>query len=279
MRPSDENLYMEFDCDLYMDLMPLVKDGAASDTSRMALEAHLRDCPMCRELYDTIPETAVPMDESRVKRVMEKIRDRYQRSLLVLGVVSVLVGVLLTMTRNMALTVAIFPMVGLGAYFLWRSRSLFIPLLVFSASWLLLFLRDGNGPEAVGWSFNYAYACLVGVLAGGVLAFIFDKIELKSRLLRLATVALVMIPVLYGMIVMDINIGGNPMFRESVEIRAQEYLASEYPEADYKIGGIYSNTPLIYDYTVEVLRPDGTIAFELNFDGLYPDPVEEPVYN
>lgn len=271
MRLSEENLYMEFDCDLYMDLMPLVKDGAASDTSRRALETHLRDCPACRELYDTIPETAVPMDEGRIKRTMEKIRDRYHRSLLALGVVSVLVGVLLTMTRNMALTVAIFPLVGLGAYFLWRSRSLFIPLLVFSASWLLLVLRDGNPTEAVGWGFNYAYACLVGVLAGGVIGFIFDKIELKSRLLRLSAVALVMIPVLYGMVVMDINIGGNPMFRESVEIRTQEYLAEEYSGQSYEITEIRSNTPLIYDYTAVVTLENGEVL-ELHFDGIWPEP-------
>lgn len=271
MRTSDENLYMKFDCDLYMDLMPLVKDGAASDTTRKALEAHLRECPDCRELYNTIPETEVPMDEGRVKRVMEKIRKRYQRSLLVLGVISALVGILLTMTRNMALTVAIFPLVGLGAYFLWRSRSLFIPLLVFSGSWLLLFLRDGNGPEAVGWSFNYAYACLVGVLAGGVIGFIFDKIELKSRLLRMAAVALVMIPVLYGMVVMDINIGGNPMFRESVEIRTQEYLEEAYPGVDYEITEIRSNIPLIYDYTAVVTLEDGRVL-ELHFDGIWPEP-------
>ena len=54
MRSSEEK--MKFDCDLYMDLMPLVKDGAASDASRMALEDHMRNCPLCRELYDTIPE-------------------------------------------------------------------------------------------------------------------------------------------------------------------------------------------------------------------------------
>ena len=275
MRLSDENLHMEFDCDLYMDLMPLVKDGAASDTTRRALEDHLRDCPDCRALYDTIPETAAPMDEGRVKRVMEKIRERYRHSLLALGVISVLVGVLLTMTRNMALTVAIFPLVGLGAYFLWRSRSLFIPLLVFSGSWLLLFLRDGNGPEAVGWSFNYAYACLVGVLAGGVIGFIFDKIELKSRLLRMAAVALVMIPVLYGMVVMDINIGGNPMFRESVEIRTEEYLAEAYPGQSYEITEIRSNTPLIYDYTVVVTFAQGEEPLELHFDGIWPEPDPE----
>jgi hypothetical protein len=263
-----------FDCDLYMDLMPLVKDGAASQTSRAALEAHLKECEMCRELYDTIPETAVEPDEGRVKKTMEKIRERYHHSLLVLGVLGVLLGVLLTMTRNMALTVAIFPMVGLGAYFLWRSRSLFIPLLVFSASWLLLSIRDGNTAEAVGWSFNYAYACLVGVLAGGVLAFIFDRIEMKSRLLRAAAVALVLIPVAYGMVVMDINIGGNPMFRESVEIRTQEYMTEEYSGQSYEITEIRSNTPLIYDYTVTVTLANGEVL-ELHFDGIWPEPIKD----
>ena len=261
-----------YECDLIMDLMPLAKDGAASEASRTAIELHLMECPACRELYDSLPDTAVEPDEGRVKKTMEKIRDRYQRSLLVLGVFSVLVGVLLTMTRNMALTVAIFPLVGLGAYFLWRSRSLFIPLLVFSASWLLLFLRDGNGPEAVGWSFNYAYACLVGVLAGGVLAFIFDRMELKSRLLRLAAVLLVMVPVVYGMIIMDINIGGNPMFRESVEIRANEYITAEWPGLEYEILEIRSNTPLIYDYTVVVRFAGSEETLELHFDGFLPEP-------
>lgn len=275
MRSSEENLYMEFDCDLYMDLMPLVKDGAASDTSRMALEAHLRDCPSCRELFDTIPETEVPMDEGRVKRIMGKIRERYRRSLLALMILGVTAGILLTMTRNMALTVAIFPLVGLAAYFVWRARSLFVPLVVFSLSWLLLAVRDGDPAEAVGWGFNYAYACLVGVLAGGVIGFIFDKIELKSRLLRLATVALVMIPVLYGMVVMDINIGGNPMFRESVEIRAREYLTEEYTYWGYEILEIRSNTPLIYDYTVVAQVTETGEIVELHFDGIWPEPVRE----
>lgn len=267
-----------FDCDLYLDLMPLVKDGVASDASRTALEMHLMECESCRELYDSMPDTAVEQDESKVKKTLEKIRDRYKRKLMALIVLGVLAGALLTATRNMFLTVAIFPFVGLAAYFVWRARSLFVPLVVFSASWLLLALRDGNPVEAVGWSFNYAYACLVGVIAGGVIAFVFEKVEMKSWLLRLACVLLVLIPVGYGMYAMDIAIGGNPMFRESVEIRAQEYLDEQYPDGEYEIGGITSNTPLIYDYTVTVVGEDGTVAFELHFDGLYPEPVQEPAY-
>lgn len=261
-----------YECDLIMDLMPLAKDGAASGASRTAIEMHLMECESCRMLYDTLPDTATEPDEGRVKRTMEKIRDRYNRYLLTLVVLGVLAGVLLTMTRNMALTVAIFPLVGLAAYFIWRARSLFVPLVVFSVSWLLLSLRDGNTAEAVGWSFNYAYACIVGVVAGGVLAFIFDKIELKSRLLRLAAVVLVLVPIGYGMIVMDINIGGNPMFRESVEIRAREYIETEWPGIDYEITEIRSNTPLIYDYTVVVTFVQGEEPLELHFDGIWPEP-------
>lgn len=261
-----------YECDLIMDLMPLAKDGAASGASRTAIEMHLMECESCRMLYDTLPDTATEPDEGRVKRTMEKIRDRYNRYLLTLVVLGVLAGVLLTMTRNMALTVAIFPLVGLAAYFIWRARSLFVPLVVFSVSWLLLSLRDGNTAEAVGWSFNYAYACIVGVVAGGVLAFIFDKIELKSRLLRLAAVVLVLVPIGYGMIVMDINMGGNPMFRESVEIRTQEYMEKEYPGIDYEITEIRSNTPLIYDYTVVVTFVQGEEPLELHFDGIWPEP-------
>lgn len=261
-----------YECDLIMDLMPLAKDGAASGASRTAIEMHLMECESCRMLYDTLPDTATEPDEGRVKRTMEKMRDRYNRYLLTLVVLGVLAGVLLTMTRNMALTVAIFPLVGLAAYFIWRARSLFVPLVVFSVSWLLLSLRDGNTAEAVGWSFNYAYACIVGVVAGGVLAFIFDKIELKSRLLRLAAVVLVLVPIGYGMIVMDINMGGNPMFRESVEIRTQEYMEKEYPGIDYEITEIRSNTPLIYDYTVVVTFVQGEEPLELHFDGIWPEP-------
>ena len=264
-----------FDCDLYMDLMPLVKDGAASGASRTALEMHLMECESCRELYDTIPDTATPPDEGKIKKTMEKIRDRHRRSIIALVILGVLAGALLTATRNMFLTVAIFPFVGLAAYFVWRSRSLFVPLVVFSASWLLLSLRDGNTAEAVGWSFSYAYACLVGVLAGGVLAFIFDKVDLKSRLLRGLAVLLVLIPIGYGMYVTDINIGGNPMFRESVEIRAQEYLDQEYAGEGLKISEIKSNIPLLYDYSVYVTDETGEVRFVLRFDGIWPEPVEE----
>ena len=47
----------EITCEMCMDLMPLVRDGVASEDSRLAVEDHLRSCPRCRDLYggETVP--------------------------------------------------------------------------------------------------------------------------------------------------------------------------------------------------------------------------------
>ena len=38
---------MKTDCDMIRDLLPLYADEVCSDTSRLAVEEHLRDCPAC----------------------------------------------------------------------------------------------------------------------------------------------------------------------------------------------------------------------------------------
>lgn len=41
----------EISCDVCLDLMPLVRDGVASEDSRGAVEAHIAGCESCRNLY------------------------------------------------------------------------------------------------------------------------------------------------------------------------------------------------------------------------------------
>lgn len=42
----------EISCEMCLDLMPLVLDGAASEESRAAVERHIAGCDSCRELYE-----------------------------------------------------------------------------------------------------------------------------------------------------------------------------------------------------------------------------------
>lgn len=38
-------------CDVCRDLMPLVRDGVASDASRRMVERHLAGCPACQAIW------------------------------------------------------------------------------------------------------------------------------------------------------------------------------------------------------------------------------------
>lgn len=42
---------MKISCDMAIDLIPLYKDGAASEDSRNALEEHLRTCKDCSRIF------------------------------------------------------------------------------------------------------------------------------------------------------------------------------------------------------------------------------------
>ncbi|MBQ7001389.1 MAG: zf-HC2 domain-containing protein [Oscillospiraceae bacterium] len=45
----------EISCDMCMDLIPLVKDGVASQDSMAAVEGHIAGCDRCRALFDDAP--------------------------------------------------------------------------------------------------------------------------------------------------------------------------------------------------------------------------------
>ena len=44
---------MKHDCELIQDLIPLVKDGIASDTSKIAVDLHIQQCSVCRGIFET----------------------------------------------------------------------------------------------------------------------------------------------------------------------------------------------------------------------------------
>lgn len=47
---------MRYECELIRDLMPLVKDGAASTESAAAVKRHMAECSECRDYYESIGE-------------------------------------------------------------------------------------------------------------------------------------------------------------------------------------------------------------------------------
>ena len=90
-------------CGIIQDLLPLYHDGVCSPESRAAVEAHLRECPACREALEAMDaplppaEAAVPDDAAVVRRLSWEWRKGRRRSLwkgalLALALCAVLLG-------------------------------------------------------------------------------------------------------------------------------------------------------------------------------------------
>ena len=65
----------EISCDLCMDLLPLVKDGVASEDSVKAVEAHIASCESCHALFNG--EIPAQIDTTKS---LEKLHRRLQLS-------------------------------------------------------------------------------------------------------------------------------------------------------------------------------------------------------
>lgn len=77
-------------CEMCMDLMPLVRDGVASEDSAKAVEAHLSECEVCRRIFAEIPM----MGESRDAALAKAVK-RVKRASAAVLVLLVLMGIVL----------------------------------------------------------------------------------------------------------------------------------------------------------------------------------------
>ena len=66
----------EISCDVCMDLVPLVRDGIASEGSRQAVKCHLEGCDRCLALWEENPllyeENTLPIPDG--EKALEKFR-------------------------------------------------------------------------------------------------------------------------------------------------------------------------------------------------------------
>ncbi|MGL4819580.1 MAG: zf-HC2 domain-containing protein, partial [Bacilli bacterium] len=107
-------------CDVCLDLIAVVKDGAASDESVKLVQKHLETRPECRLIYETwTPERANETDDART---LQRLRSQmYMFGFVVLAIGS-FVGITLTDSMTMFYNIMIMPAIGSIAYLTLKKR-------------------------------------------------------------------------------------------------------------------------------------------------------------
>lgn len=167
-------------CDICKDLMPLVKDGISSEDSRLAVEEHIKECEVCKALYDAAVKE--PSVNPNLERELGKLKRRLQIFSAMLLVFGVFFGLSLTASEEMFYNSLIMPVIGALGYVLSRWKAVYqVPLLLlvihlFTNSFGML-----RGMEAmpvmgvVMWVGIYTVFVEIGVLVAGLLHFAFRK--------------------------------------------------------------------------------------------------------
>lgn len=165
----------EINCEICMDLMPLVQDGVASAGSIEAVERHILHCPACRELF----EGQMPMPSDKAQ-VLEKLKRRLQLGSAMALIFGIMFGLSLTAGNSIFYNVIIMPIIGAVGYYVFRWKSVFlVPGLLFvmhlatnamglGAEYLML-------PTLLMWTGLYSLFALVGIIIAALIRFAFSK--------------------------------------------------------------------------------------------------------
>ena len=70
---------MKYDCELIQDLIPLVKDGIASNASKTAVGLHIEQCDICKGIYEVETQIVFPTFDENTSAAISKVVDYKSR--------------------------------------------------------------------------------------------------------------------------------------------------------------------------------------------------------
>lgn len=177
-------------CDICMDLIPLVKDGIASEDSYNAVIKHINECETCNILFDDFEEINKMNNENikmNDKKVISKIKSNIAISAMVMIILGSFIGVGITESEWMFYNIIIMPLVGVLGYFMLKGKLYFLPLCIFVLTYIWNFIKyitgiDSDGMDLIGiiissgtWATIYTCLCILGSLIGFLLYIAFKK--------------------------------------------------------------------------------------------------------
>lgn len=177
---SDYNINIP--CDVCLDLIPLVRDNIACDSSKFLVSEHVKSCDSCKKEFEGTDHNLE--NEFNDKKIIKAIRTRLMFFSIIFIVSGALFGIYLSFSFNMLLNIWIMPIIGGLGYLALKKKWYLLPMgvLIFSSIWLLIRNSLENaysGLTPLFISVLYAILSALGVLIAALLKFAFEKEETK----------------------------------------------------------------------------------------------------
>lgn len=170
-------------CNVILDLIPLVKDGVASVDSASLVHQHIKICPSCMAEYEGVEITRLEQAAIKDEKIIYAIKQRIFITQLIILTVGAMIGVALSNSMAMFYNLIIMPVIGGIALLMFKKKWYIALLFIFTLTYLWqtisVIVVDGFTWYALypGLFYSTIYTFLVGLgmIISILLSFTFSK--------------------------------------------------------------------------------------------------------
>jgi predicted anti-sigma-YlaC factor YlaD len=170
---------LNISCNLISDLIPLVKDGVASEDSVKVVNEHIKGCESCKNEFETFEAYQIEQLTSKDEKIVFAIKRGVMIARLINLMAGAIVGVALSNSMGMFYNFIIMPIVGAISLYTFKKKWYLAPIVIFAMTYLI-----GVASDAFAWDlinrrfyFSVIYSVLVvlGIIIAKLLRFAFRK--------------------------------------------------------------------------------------------------------
>jgi hypothetical protein len=171
-------------CNVILDLIPLVKDGVASDDSNIIVNEHIKACTSCKSEFETLDVINPIQSSIKDKKIISAMKRNIFVTQIIILIAGGFLGVALSNSMGMFYNFMIMPIVGGVSVVALKRKWYLTPIVIFIVSYLWTTISELvlNGFEWIflynGLYYGTIYTVLV--LLGVLIAMLF-KITFKKE--------------------------------------------------------------------------------------------------
>ncbi|WP_052447417.1 hypothetical protein [Clostridium polynesiense] len=176
---------MKITREVIQDLIPLVKDGVASEDSIELVKEHAVFCENCKEELESISSKPVTERDIDDVKIIKAIKRSMTLTSMIILIIGSILGIAMTNSFGMFYNFLIMPVLGAIGVVTLKNKVYLVPVGIFILSYFWQFIQAAMEkdfyPEifygAFMYSGIYTFLVLVGILIGMLLKFAFRKEE------------------------------------------------------------------------------------------------------
>ena len=176
---------MNINCNVILDLIPLVKDGVASNESAFLVNEHVKHCASCKTDLDAFETIKIEPLNLKDKKIIFDIKRSVYISQIVILALGAVLGIALSSSMGMFYNFIIMPIIGGVSLILFKNKWVVVALAIFVVTylWQTVLVMAENGLSLTGltvglyFSTVYAFLVVLGTVIARLLRFAFEKGE------------------------------------------------------------------------------------------------------